>query len=334
MNSWSDENFRERSCKIITRKSVLTAFILCGFARIAFAQTAPEVEWERTFGGSSWEQGYFTQETVDGGYIVIGLAASFGTGDSDVYLVRTDAHGNKLWEKVIGIEGAHEDIKSAQGTADGGYIIAGTLNPVSAVRSDAYLLKTDAYGNKVWEKTFGQSDPDITDSAESVWQTTDGGYILAGSTDTFGAGSPDVYVMKTDPYGNKIWEKAIGGSGWEMGMSVRETSYGGYGAAGALMVSRKSCEHFRSPTVPIKSRVGAGDSMVGGMVLSLSRGKSLREAVPYGIAAGAAAVMNPRRELCRLKDTEDLFKRISTEPEKRISNMSRDLLYSTHKHER
>jgi len=106
------------------------------------------------------------------------------------------------------------------------------------------------------------------------------------------------------------------------------------GAAGALMVSRKRCEHFRSPTVPIKSRVGAGDSMVGGMVLSLSRGKSLREAVQYGIAAGAAAVMNPRRELCRLKDTEDLFKRISTEPEKRISNMSKDLLYSTHKHER
>lgn len=89
------------------------------------------------------------------------------------------------------------------------------------------------------------------------------------------------------------------------------------GSAGALMVSKNGCKHFRSPTVPIKSRVGAGDSMVAGIVLSLSRRKSLREAVQYGVAAGSAAVMNPRRELCRLKDTEDLFKLISTEPGKK-----------------
>ncbi len=84
------------------------------------------------------------------------------------------------------------------------------------------------------------------------------------------------------------------------------------GSAGAIMASKDGIEHFRSPTIPIVSKVGAGDSMVAGIVLALSRGKSLREAVQYGIAAGAAAVMNPKRELCRLKDTEDLFKRIST----------------------
>ena len=83
------------------------------------------------------------------------------------------------------------------------------------------------------------------------------------------------------------------------------------GAAGAILVTRDGCEHFRSPVVPIKSRVGAGDSMVAGIVLSLSRGRLLREAVQYGIAAGAAAVMNPKRELCRLQDTEDLFIQIS-----------------------
>ena len=79
------------------------------------------------------------------------------------------------------------------------------------------------------------------------------------------------------------------------------------GVAGACLVTKNGCEHFRSPTVPIKSKVGAGDSMVGGMVLCLSQGRSLREAVQFGIAAGAAAVMNPQRELCRRKDAQDLF---------------------------
>ncbi len=79
------------------------------------------------------------------------------------------------------------------------------------------------------------------------------------------------------------------------------------GSAGAIMVSKDGLEHFRSPTVPIVSKVGAGDSMVAGIVLALSRGKSLREAVQFGIAAGSAAVMNPKRELCRRSDTEDLF---------------------------
>ena len=84
------------------------------------------------------------------------------------------------------------------------------------------------------------------------------------------------------------------------------------GAAGALRATRGECEIFRAPIVPVKSVVGAGDSMVAGIVLSLSRGKQLREAVLFGMAAGAAAVMNSRRELCRLKDAEDLFQGIVT----------------------
>lgn len=83
------------------------------------------------------------------------------------------------------------------------------------------------------------------------------------------------------------------------------------GSEGALLVSDNDCQIFRAPVVLVKSVVGAGDSMVAGIVLSLSRGKPLREAVLYGMASGAAAVMNPRRELCRLNDTEELYVRIS-----------------------
>ena len=83
------------------------------------------------------------------------------------------------------------------------------------------------------------------------------------------------------------------------------------GAGGALMVSKNGCEHVRAPTVPIKSRVGAGDSMVAGIVLSLARGEPLREAVRFGVAAGAAAVMTPGTELCRREDTERLYRQIT-----------------------
>jgi len=79
------------------------------------------------------------------------------------------------------------------------------------------------------------------------------------------------------------------------------------GAAGALAVSEEFAEHFLPPTVPIVSKVGAGDSMVAGIVLSLARGKPLRESVLFGVAAGTAAVMTPGTELCRREDTERLY---------------------------
>lgn len=82
------------------------------------------------------------------------------------------------------------------------------------------------------------------------------------------------------------------------------------GAAGALMVSKDGYEYFRAPTVPIKSKVGAGDSMVAGIVMSLAQGKTLREAVRFGVAAGAAAVMTPGTELCRREDTERLYQQM------------------------
>lgn len=90
------------------------------------------------------------------------------------------------------------------------------------------------------------------------------------------------------------------------------------GAGGALMVSKDGCEHVRAPTVPIKSRVGAGDSMVAGMVLSLANGKSLVDAVRFGVAAGAAAVMTPGTELCRREDTEQLYQQIMVKTHKAL----------------
>jgi 6-phosphofructokinase 2 len=85
------------------------------------------------------------------------------------------------------------------------------------------------------------------------------------------------------------------------------------GAAGAMVMTKDGCEHLRAPTVPIKSKVGAGDSMVAGIVLSLAKGLALKDAVRFGVAAGTAAVMTPGSELCRRKDAERLYKRMTSE---------------------
>jgi len=85
------------------------------------------------------------------------------------------------------------------------------------------------------------------------------------------------------------------------------------GTAGALMASKEGCERLRAPTVPIQSKVGAGDSMVAGIVLSLAQGKSPRDAVHFGVAAGAAAAMTPGTELCRREDTERLYRHMVSE---------------------
>ena len=155
-------------------------------------------EWSRTFGGPEWDVAYSVQQTSDGGFIIAGETDSYGAGGYDVYLVKTDANGNKLWSKTFG--GSYtEEAFSVQQTSDGGFIVAGYTNSYGAGRRDVYLVKADANGNKLWSKTFGGFEDDY---AYSVQQTSDGGFIIAGETESYGAGGVDVYLVKTDRDGN------------------------------------------------------------------------------------------------------------------------------------
>jgi murein DD-endopeptidase MepM/ murein hydrolase activator NlpD len=184
--------------------------------------------WEKTFGGSGYDIANSIQQTSDGGYIVAGYTNSFGAGYSDVYIIKLDGNGNKLWEKTFG--GSDYDAAySIQQTKDGGYIIAGWTNSFGAGSYDVYVMKLEGNGNIVWAKTFGGSD---YDEAYSIQQTTDGGYIVAGITSSLGAGSYDVYVIKLDANGNKLWEKIYGGSGDDYAWSIQQTTDGGYIVAG------------------------------------------------------------------------------------------------------
>ena len=180
--------------------------------------------WTKTFGGTSFDNGISVQQTNDGGYIILGGTESYGAGNRDIYLIKTDGNGDSLWTKTFG--GTSQDFgNSVQQTNDGGYIVTGVTESYGAGNKDAYLIKTDASGDSLWTKTFGGSKFDL---GNSVQQTNDGGYIVTGRTASFGAGSLDVYLIKTDGNGDSLWTKTFGGSSFDLGFSVQQTTDGGY----------------------------------------------------------------------------------------------------------
>jgi hypothetical protein len=156
------------------------------------------------------------------------MTLSFGAGYYDIFLIKTDASGNIIWAKTYGGTG-RDGALSVQQTSDGGYIVAGWTDSFGADSFDVFLIKTDANGNIIWAKTYGGTGEDY---AFSVQQTSEGGYIVAGYTTSFGAGYSDAFLVKTDANGNIIWAKTYGGISYDLASSVQQTSDGGYIVAG------------------------------------------------------------------------------------------------------
>jgi len=210
-----------------------TLIILIVFSGVLFAEG-----WERIYGGSNKDRGEAVAQTTDGGYIIVGATRSFGAGADDVYLIKTNAYGDTLWTHTYGGSGGDWGYSVAQ-TKDGGYIIVGTTGSFGAGSFDVYLIKTDAYGNTLWTHTYGGNDGDW---GEYVAQTTDGGYIIVGATRSFGAGSFDIYLIKTNAYGDILWTRTYGGSDVDWGYSVAQTKDGGYIIAGETWSFGKGSE--------------------------------------------------------------------------------------------
>ncbi|QQS37580.1 MAG: T9SS type A sorting domain-containing protein [Ignavibacteriales bacterium] len=187
------------------------------------------LQWQKTFGGNSDDEGYSVIQSSDDGFVIAGVTSSFTSGGRDLYLVKTDVAGNLVWQKNLGglsSDGAWE----IQNTSDNGFIIAGwTFSQGPGALGNAWLVKTDSAGNEQWNKYFGGAD---VDRAYSVQQTVDNGYILTGYTSSFGAGLDDMLLIKTDSIGNQSWMKTFGGTGRDYGYSIDVTSDSGFIIAG------------------------------------------------------------------------------------------------------
>jgi len=164
------------------------------------------LSWAKTIGGARSDSGFSIQQTSDGGYVITGETYSFGAGEYDVFVIKLDSSGNLSWAKTIGGIG-YDYGHSIQQTSDGGYVItgetysfgAGQRHVFGAGESDVFVIKLNSSGNLSWAKTIGGIGYDYGDS---IQQTSDGGYIITGNTNSFGVGNPDVFVIKLDSSGN------------------------------------------------------------------------------------------------------------------------------------
>ncbi len=212
-----------------------------------FAQV--DVLWDKTIGGSSYDALGFVTSTSDGGYLLAGASESNISGDKsedsrgsrDYWIVKLDANRQKQWDKTFGGD-QFEILQNAVATADGGYLLVGwSQSGVSGDKSEAsrggndyWVVKIDADGNKVWDKTYGGSG---TDQLNRVATTSDGGYLLGGFSSSNASGdksenskgSNDWWIVKIDVNGNKVWDKTLGGSGNDDGFAdILPTADGGY----------------------------------------------------------------------------------------------------------
>lgn len=199
------------------------------------------VLWQKTFGGSNWEEGNGVVALSDGSFVIAGTTAS-GDGDvsgnnggADTWILKVDANGNLVWQKNYG-DSADEGSSSISATSDGGFVIAGSRKSTVDI-SDGMVLRLDASGNKVWQKTFGGSQED---QLVAVHAAANGSMVAAGysfSTDgdlTVKQFAPDnLWVIKLNDAGEVSWKKSFGGNLSDRATGIVLSSDGNYLLSGS-----------------------------------------------------------------------------------------------------
>ena len=183
--------------------------------------------FEKTVGGQDEDRGVFVSPTQDGGYLAVGVTSSYGEGQEDVYLVKTDSAGEVQWTKTYG--GPENDLGWSVRETPDGYVIAGFTQSFGNGEFDFYLIKTDLDGEIKWSETYGGEG---NDRCWALALTNDGGFVLAGETTSMGAGKEDFCLVKADSLGVFQWSKTYGGKKGDRCFSVLQADDGGYMLAG------------------------------------------------------------------------------------------------------
>ncbi|UCE65344.1 MAG: T9SS type A sorting domain-containing protein [Candidatus Zixiibacteriota bacterium] len=183
--------------------------------------------WTNSFIAPGYNFGYSVRQCSDGSLIIAGRQGA-GTGGFDVYLIKTDQNGDSLWAKTYGGNSSDWGYSAIE-TSEGGFAIVGWTDSFGAGYRDVYLIKTDVDGDTLWTKTFGGS---LDDEGYTILETADGGYLISGLTKSFGNGGEDVFLIRTDQYGNEICTRYYGGTSNERGQSIIPVSDNSYMIAG------------------------------------------------------------------------------------------------------
>jgi len=190
--------------------------------------SAGSVQWAKAVGGTSHDYGYSVVRTSDSGFVVAGETGSFGAGSYDLFLVKFNSSGSVQWAKAVGGTDYDEGYLVIQ-TSDSGFVVAGETGSFGAGSYDLFLVKFNSSGSVQWAKAVGGTN---SDHGESVIETSDSGFVVAGHTQSFGAGSDDVFLVKFNSSGSVQWAKAVGGRRFDMGHLVIQTSDSGLVVAG------------------------------------------------------------------------------------------------------
>jgi hypothetical protein len=178
--------------------------------------------WAKTYGGEEAEGGRAVCCCPDGGCFITGYTFSHGTGDADLLIIKTDDQGEMEWSRTYG--GAGAEYGNACLCLPDGYLVAGYTSSLGSGGKDVYVIKLDKKGKEIWSKTFGGPSWDV---GTALCESGDGNFFVCGYTHSFGKGEEDVYLIKIDKNGNKLWSKTFGGERLDMANSLSLTEDGG-----------------------------------------------------------------------------------------------------------
>lgn len=187
--------------------------------------------WRRVYGADNDERASTVRVISPDEIIAVGSTGSFGFGNSDIYLMKTDGAGNQLWSKTIGGPEI-EQASDLRVLSDGGFAIVGSTNDGDYEGYDALLIRTDDEGNLLWQKTFGGHDWDFFNEIKIL---EGGDFLITGQTYSTEEIGGNAWLMRVDNSGDIIWEKTIGGSGWHDGLSAAEVPGDGYVMVGSFL---------------------------------------------------------------------------------------------------